>query len=113
MVRLVFIKQDIRRFDVAMDYAFLVSVIKSDTNGCEELNDIGGRWKLSHARRVTDVLGKGHPLDIIHDYVGKSALLFRRACKVKFIDPHNVRILPSTAHFFSISKPHHQMRTIS
>ncbi len=74
MFRIVLIKQDIRRFDVAMDHAFLVSVIKSDTKGCEELNDIGGRWKLPHARRVTDVLGKCNPLDIIHDYVGKSAL---------------------------------------
>ena len=42
MFRIAFIKQDIRRFDVAMDHAYLVSVIKSDTKGCEELNDLGG-----------------------------------------------------------------------
>ena len=86
------VKQDISRFDIAVDHATLMGIINSATDACKEVNNFAGGWKISHARCAADVLGQCLSLDIIHDHVDSSvARVGRRGLEV--VDLYDVRMV--------------------
>ena len=64
------VKDDVGGFDVAMDHAFLMGIVNGETDRCEDVNDVGGGWKLSLARCVTDIVSERRSFDIIHHHIG-------------------------------------------
>src|SRR5437870_4732792 len=81
-----FIQQDIGRFDVAVDYTFLMSVVNCTTDTLKEVNDIARRRKFSSLSHVADIDIQSCSFKIVHNQVASDALWLWRTSDVDIKD---------------------------
>src|SRR6266566_6094398 len=109
MYRAAFIKQDISRFDIAMDHALLVGKVNSATDGQEKMDDISGRRKLSLSGGVVNVVCQRLPFDIIHDHVGNGTCRLWRLRNLEVVDLHNIGMMQRSHHPGFTDKTFHKI----
>src|SRR5438067_4640882 len=67
-----FVKQDIGRFDIAMDDAMLMDIVNSNTDRGKKVHDVNGRGKLSQVRGSSNVVSQCRSSCVVHDHIGDS-----------------------------------------
>lgn len=87
------VKDDVGRFDVAMDHAFLMGIVKSEANRCEDIHYVAGGRKLSLARSVTDIISERRSFDIIHHHIGCGDAQVRGMDELKVVNLHDIGVV--------------------
>src|SRR5258706_4401751 len=73
-----------------MDHALLMGVVNGEADCREDVNDVGGRWKLSLARCITNIVSECRSFDIIHHHIGCGDVRVRSMDELKVVNLHNI-----------------------
>ncbi len=73
-----------------MDHAFLMGIVKSEADCCEDVHNVIGGRELSLVRCVTDILSKRRSFDIIHHHIGCGDVRVRRMDELKVVNLHDI-----------------------
>ena len=87
------VKDDVSGFDVTMDHAFLMSIVNGEADRCEDVNDVGGGWKLSLARCVTEIVSECRSFDIVHHHIGCGSVRVRGMDELKVVNLHDIGVV--------------------
>src|SRR5439155_24624022 len=87
---LLFIEQDIRRLNITMHHAMLMGIVNSTADGVKEMDNVGCRWEVSCVRGCTNILSQSRSVNIVHDHVGQTAIVFRIRRGLEVMNLHNI-----------------------
>src|SRR5579859_314159 len=76
-----------------VNHTLLVSIVHGQTEGREDMHQLGGGGEFSHMGGPAQIVRESRPLDIVHDHIGKGLWRFGWAGNMEIVDLDNVGMM--------------------